>query len=91
MTPKEKAEELITKFELTEREEKWQDEIDTPLAKKCAIIAVNEIIKALKDYDDITEADFKEEHEVIFSSFMLQNMDGDFRYWNKVKEELNKI
>ena len=39
---------------------------------------VDEIINALETYDDEND------------TFELQNMDGDFRYWDKVKNELNK-
>jgi hypothetical protein len=39
---------------------------------------VDEIINALETYDDDNY------------TFELQNMDGDFRYWDKVKNELNK-
>ena len=39
---------------------------------------VDEIINALETYDDDND------------TFELQNMDSDFRYWDKVKNELNK-
>ena len=48
-------------------------------AKQCALIAVNEIIDALEKYDDRND------------TFELQNMDGDFRYWDKVKQEIEKL
>ncbi len=42
MTPKEKAEELVDKFRISKA-------ITESYAKKCALIAVDEIIEALKD------------------------------------------
>jgi len=46
--------------------------------KELALKVVNEIIDALETYDDYND------------TFELQNMDGDFRYWDKVKHELTK-
>ena len=46
--------------------------------KELAIKVVDEIIDALETYDDYND------------TFELQNMDGDFRYWDKVKNELTK-
>jgi hypothetical protein len=62
MTPKEKAEELVCEF------------YDLPImhatAKECALIAVDEIIKAM-------------------DNVMLPN---PFKqYWNKVKQEIEKL
>ena len=39
---------------------------------------VDEIIDALETYDDRND------------TFELQNMDGDFRYWDKVKYHVNQ-
>jgi hypothetical protein len=47
MTPKEKAKELIERFTFTCRECDYQDN-----AKQCALIAVDEIIKAIPDASD---------------------------------------
>lgn len=46
--------------------------------KELAPKVVDEIIDALQTYDDYND------------TFELQNMDGDFRYWDKVKQELTK-
>jgi hypothetical protein len=46
-------------------------------AIKCAIIAVDEIIEALYNYGN--------------ESMELQNMDSEFRYWDSVKTELEKL
>ena len=80
MTPKAKAENLIEKFIPNTRiwngEKKvWEDCIES--AKRCAFIAVDEIINSLENYG-------KESDE-------LQNMENDFRYWQEVRQELLKI
>ena len=46
--------------------------------KELAPKVVDEIIDALETYDDYND------------TFELQNMDSDFRYWDKVKNELTK-
>lgn len=46
--------------------------------KELALKVVDEIIDALETYDDIND------------TYELQNMDGDFRYWDKVKHEIIK-
>jgi hypothetical protein len=86
MIPKEKAEELVNKYLLK-----------TPVgfhiddAKQCALIAVNEIIDALELYDTLTELYLKQEFGLDYFSSELQNMDNDFRYWDKVKQEIEKL
>ena len=77
MNPKAKAENLIEKFIQNTRiwnDEKkvWEDCIES--AKRCAFIAVDEIINSLENYG-------KESDE-------LQNMENDFRYWQEVRQEL---
>ncbi len=80
MTPKEKAKELISTFEIYTRPLFGLDEYDKELRynKECALIVVNEVEKALTDYGQ-------------GSSMELQNMDSEFRYWDRVKEEINKL
>ncbi len=46
--------------------------------KELALKVVDEIIDALETYDEIND------------TYELQNMDGDFRYWDKVKHEIIK-
>jgi hypothetical protein len=55
-----------------------------------AVFIVNEIIDALEKYDDLTEQYLKDEFGLEYFSAELQNMDSDFRYWNKVKQEITK-
>lgn len=65
MTPKEKAEELYGKMRI---------DLAHILAKECALIAVDEIIKAI-DFDWME----------------VQNLDREHAYWDKVKEEIEKL
>jgi hypothetical protein len=46
-------------------------------SKKCAIKAVIEVISALEEYGKTT--------------FELQNMESEFRWWDEVKTELEKL
>jgi len=55
-----------------------------------ALFIVNEIIDALETYDNFTEQYLKDEFGIEYFSSELQNMDSDFRYWNKVKQEILK-
>jgi hypothetical protein len=73
MTPKEKAEELIEKYKQYSQLEIGYQGITSRIqsAKKCALIAVDECIKAV-------ESDW---------SFMEIRME----YWQKVKQEIEKL
>jgi len=96
MTPKEKAKKLIDKY--TFQYESVTDEnygyitqmLSAKLAKKCALIAVDEILEALEEYDKRTENYLKEDFPDYFS-FELQNMDSEFRFWEQVKKEIEKL
>jgi hypothetical protein len=55
-----------------------------------ALFIVNEIIDALETYDNFTEQYLKDEFGIEYFSAELQNMDSDFRYWNKVKQVVTK-
>ena len=76
MSPKDKARKLVMKYNLIV--------LDTALGggnervKQCALIAVEEIEQALTDYGR-------------GDSFQLQNMESEFRYWEQVKEEIERI
>ena len=86
MTPQEKAEELIKMFNKVKifldiepsNIETNLKNVDCDANKQCALIAVDEIEKALTDYGN-------------GDSFQLQNMDSEFRYWDKVKQEIEKL
>lgn len=84
MTPKEKAEELVdrcyqlfpleqnvitTHWHLTEEYSGWNN------AKKCALIAVDEILNEL-DHSPLYADDYAE---------------GKMKYWQEVKQEIEKL
>ena len=69
--------------------ERAQDLV-SKFGKEVAVKVVDEIINALSLYDDFTEQHLKDEFGLEYFSAELQNMDGDFRYWDKVKYYLKK-
>jgi hypothetical protein len=77
MTPKEKAEELMAKF-MAIKSTKLSDfsVIYSPVAKLCALIAVDELSKFLIDAES---EDFNLPDE-----FSIQ-------YWQEVKQEIEKL
>ena len=74
MTPQEKAKELVGKFYYR----KVIHNTSIIDSKQCALMAVDEIEKALTDYGR-------------GDSFQLQNMDSEFRFWEQVKQEIEKL
>jgi hypothetical protein len=61
MTPKEKAEELFEKYWLVDSDEDSAPYTDKSMAKKCALIAVDEIINCdsyFKTIDDLRRFDY---------------------------------
>jgi hypothetical protein len=53
MTPRAKADYLLIKFNLSECRHGYNDVRDLHAANRCAIIAVDEILKVLDDADDL--------------------------------------
>ena len=83
-----KAEELKSKFlNLIIDNPKFKNEY-IELSRKIAVECVNEIILALEEYDERTSEHIKNEFGEKYDSFELQNMEQDFRYWEKVKNDL---
>lgn len=84
MTPKEKAEDLISKFRGFEM---TNENIAT---KQTALIAVEEIIKY---HESLFEKGFKDVHIAISSPIKTYNdiLNPLLKYWNEVKKELNKL
>jgi hypothetical protein len=66
MVPKEKANELVQLFTFSCRE--------CDNAKESALIAVDEIIKAIN-----------------FDWMDVQNLESEHRYWQEVKQEIEKL
>ena len=94
MTPKEKAISLVDTYRImlmNSNTECGEEILCTVIAKYCALIAVDKIIDALEKYDELTEKHLKDKFDVTYFSCELQNMDSDFRYWNKVKQEIQAL
>jgi len=79
MTPKEKAEELMLKF-MAIKSTKLSDfsVIYSPVAKLCALIAIDEILKS---------------NPIMPLSYMLESeaLDAGIDYWQEVKQEIEKL
>jgi hypothetical protein len=75
MTPEEKAIELVDKFYFIEESQECDAWIDGYLAKKCALLAVEEIINANGLHPNDTDYDYNKA-EV---------------YWQEVKQEIQKL
>ena len=78
MTPKEKAKELVDKF-MAIKSTKLSDfsVIYSPVAKLCALIAVDEIINCLDDDDLYIQGE--------------SNIDGFISYYEEIKQEIEKL
>ena len=77
MTPKEKVQDLVDRFrEFADgtdiKTDRYSPNIEKQKAKQCALIAVDEILFALK-YD------------------MNEPTSGSIRYWQEVKQEIEKL
>jgi hypothetical protein len=83
MEAKEKAKELVDRFTVVGLQQRNE-------GIQCAIIAANEILEALEEYDERTENYLKKDFPNYFSS-ELQNMEQDLRYWQEVKQEIEKL
>ena len=106
MTPKEKAQELFDKICQTisgdcehesyceESDCKWKGtvmcKVNQNEAKHCALIAVNNTIEALQEYDNDIEGHLQKVCPDFYSC-QLQNMDWDIRYWYQVKTEIKNL
>jgi len=80
MTTKEKADELVGKFELVERPFNKRSNLKIHMHKghtvECALICVDEIIRNQKECDPSDQSYY----------YM-----GEQKYWQEVKEEINKL
>jgi hypothetical protein len=75
MTPKEKAKELVLNFKELPQEDTLMFYLTFEISKQCALIAVDEILKA---------------NPIIPLQFMLESesLDAANEYWQEVKQEL---
>ena len=75
MTPKEKAEKLVSKYLWPQRY--FKELANTKVAKECALIAVYEIISCLKDDDFYIQGE--------------TNINEIIDYWQQVKQEIENL
>lgn len=76
MTPKEKAEELISKYIIVQDEwylDKLVDGLRIAQAKRCALVSVDEILWVLDEID----------YNI--------HIDSRIKFYNKVKQEIEKL
>ena len=76
MTPQEKAKELVNKF-LTETENRTYCGLYRTVAKKCALIAINEVQQLIKDLSS-------DKNRFIY-------IVDEMNYWEEVKQEIEKL
>ena len=89
-----KAKELVERFiqasVVTDDGETFYHPKPFCVAKQCALIAVQNTIDALSEYDKRTEEYLRKQFPNYFSS-ELQNMESDFRYWDKVRNAIESL
>ena len=86
MTPKEKAQELYYKYFSMIKIESPIDRVSSiPYVKKCALIAVYEVIEASPLYPNDTEEWLQPE-----DWFSDANISAE-KYWNEVKQEIENL
>lgn len=78
MTPKEKAQQLVDKYDsiLRAKFEMWGIAFGKSKPKECALIAVDEIIEAIHDED--------------FNGHVIDQI-GASDYWMQVKQEIEEL
>jgi len=103
MTPKEKAEELINKFQQDVQIIEEDNDSERFYAKQCALIAVDEIIKIEKqryfDYNNLTQlitgfktsADFDENLIHIREKQLKSDSVTKLMYWTDVRKEIEAL
>jgi len=97
MTPKEKAKELVSKFNFEHTGQTYILHQTVDESKRCALIAVDEIfelhkkitvshlVSTYKSIQDFNENFTNVQNEL--DSYVIQN----YGYWQEVKQEINKL
>jgi hypothetical protein len=81
MTPKEKAQELVNKFAKLPEEGSLMWYLSFEIAKKCALIAVDELIKYHDDLMDVVRYELPSNIVAVIP----------YKYWDDVKQEIEKL
>jgi lysyl-tRNA synthetase class I len=77
MTPQEKAEELVTRFQQSGYETGYNDVRDVHAAIRCSLIAVDEVQQLIKDLSSCKNRFI----------YIIDEMN----YWEEVKQEIEKL
>jgi hypothetical protein len=85
MTPKEKAEELITKYMISEDSNGWQDVRDVFAARRCALIAVDEIMTLINRSIEHFVPHFGG------GGHTVKMPNQEYHYWQEVKKEIEAL
>ena len=83
MTPKEKAQELVLKFEYAKKYSNSNNAMSKQLAKQCALIAVDEALNV-----------FIQVHNALQDAGLLKfNVEeaATYKFWQEVKQEIEKL
>jgi hypothetical protein len=88
MKPKEKAKELLVNFYDIDVENPLEYGIEWKMAKQCALIAVDEILRSEpRSPSDIDWDDVGGTHQYYYEA---QREEAD-NYWQEVKQEIEKL
>ena len=91
MTPQQQAEALIIKWMPFHNSYLGMAFEILECSKVYALMEINGIEQALSEYDNNLERYIIDEFGKEYYSAQVQNMDGDFRYWTKVKKCVEEI
>ena len=86
MTPKEKAKELVDKFYTIDSDSEMFDGFTMPIfyAERCALIAVDEILKSPLTFDT-------EQIKYSDGTFAREYVEIPNKYWQEVKQEIQAL
>ncbi len=84
MTPQEKAEEILYKFKNSECKDGYNDVRDIFASKRCALIAVDEIIDSFPFYPTAQDVGAK-------AQGLYENVVFSTNYWKEVKQEIENL
>jgi len=77
MTPKEKAEELVLKYLRIRTDKMFNGWWHKKMAKQCALIAVDEVQRLIKDLSSC--------------NYRFIYIIDEMNFWNEVKQEIEKL
>ena len=86
MTPKKEAENLINEYRIilmNENTDCGNEILCTSIAKKCALVTVNKMINEYQSMSDL--------ESVLVVNNQITFVVDKLKYWNAVKNQINKI